>query len=104
MINFWQQLMILKYLFRKYISKSVNGKCVKCIIVDRKNFYFIAMINNNNNNNKYFWRMVVARNYGIRKRIEERWFSTKCVLHDTLKNNMKKKKEKWCTPKYDLKK
>lgn len=48
--------------------------------------------------------MVVARNYGIRKRIEERWFSTKCVLHDTLKNNMKKKKEKWCTPKYDLKK
>lgn len=38
MINFWQQLMILKYLFRKYISKSVNGKCVKCIIVDRRNF------------------------------------------------------------------
>lgn len=64
--------MILKYLFRKYIYKSVNGKCVKCIIVDRRNFYFIAMINNNNNNNKYFWRMVVARNYGIRKRIEER--------------------------------
>ena len=38
MINFWQQLMILKYLFRKYIYKSVNGKCVKCIIVDRRNF------------------------------------------------------------------
>lgn len=35
--------------------------------------------------------MVVARNYGIRKRIEERWFSTKCVLYDTLKNNTKKK-------------
>lgn len=45
--------------------------------------------------------MVVAKNYGIRKRIEERWFSTKCVLYDTLKNNTKKKK--WCIPKYNLK-